>query len=285
MDSDPNEHKDKIYQNDDGKYYQSVKNKSGKYIWKKLNIKMKKNFFDWNAQFPNYVEPKYPVDFIYDSVDKLVTQLKKIGIQVFYFDWSTWASKSYGFAGIDDIKLRYIDENLDPNSNGYIFFTDAGIYNSAYDGVFRIHHVLKENIIPVFNKFIKDIYPKKTLGFQNRSDTINVFTNNAKLVKTKPHTNYLLALIYNGKNKVSANEAIEIGEDILKQLGKQIAESLYDVHSSKNKIVLFYEIYNDKYKKFIELVPKLKLPSGIKFTKIIVEEGMETKVNPVIFDL
>ncbi len=284
MDLDPNEHKDEIYQND-GKYYQSVKNKSGKYVWKKLVIKMKSNFFDWKAQFPNYVEPKYSVDFIYNSIDKLIVQLNKIGVQVFYFDWRTWASKSYGYPGIDDIKLRYIDENLDKKSNGYIFFTDAQIYESAYDGVFRIHHVLKENIIPVFNKFIKDIYPKKTLGLQSRSDTINVYTKETKLVKTKPHTNYLLALIHNEKKKVSANQAIEIGEDVLKQLGKKIAHSLYDVHSSNNKIVLFYEIYDNKYKKFIELVPKLKLPSGIKFKKIIVEEGMTTKVNPVVFDL
>ncbi len=284
MELDPNEHKDRIG-NSDGKYYQSIKSKSGKYIWKKLNIKMKKNFFEWNAQFPNYSEPKYSVDFIYDSIDELVKQMAKIGVQVFYFDWGTWAKKSYGVAGIDDIKLRYIDENLDPKSNGYIFFTDAGIYNSAYDGVFRIHHVLKESIVPVFNKFVKSIYPKKTLGFENRSDTINVYTNRQKLVKTKPHTNYLLALIYNDKKKVSQQEAVKIGEDIYKQLGKKIAYSLYDVYSSNKKIVLFYEIYDNQYKKFIEQVSKLKLPADIKFTKIIVEEGMETKVHPVVFDL
>ncbi len=80
MELDPNEHKDQIG-NSDGKYYQSVKNKSGKYIWKKLNIKMKKNFFDWKAQFPNY-----SVDFIYDSIIELVKQMGKIGVQVFYFD-------------------------------------------------------------------------------------------------------------------------------------------------------------------------------------------------------
>ena len=284
MELDPNEHKDRIG-NSDGKYYLSVKNKSGKYIWKKLNIKMKKNFFEWKAQFPNYTEPKYSVDFIYDSIDKLVTQMKKIGVQVFYFDWGTWASKSYGVAGIDDIKLEYIDENLDPKSNGYIFFTDAQIYDSAYDGVFRIHHGLRESIIPVFNKFIKSIYPIKTLGFENGSDTINVYTNGQKLVKTKPHTNYLLALIYNDKKKVSQQEAVKIGEDIYKQLGKKITYSLYDVYSSNKKIMLFYEIYNNQYNQFIEKVPKLKLPSNIKFTKIIVQEGKETKVHPVVFDL
>ncbi len=279
MELDPNEHKDQIG-NSDGKYYQSVKNKSGKYIWKKLNIKMKKNFFDWKAQFPNY-----SVDFIYDSIIELVKQMGKIGVQVFYFDQGTWASKSYGVVGLDDIKLEYIDENLDSKSNGHIFFTDAEIYNSAYDGVFRVHHSLKESIVPIFNKFIKSIYPKKTLGFENRSDTINVYTNRQKLVKTKPHTNYLLALIYNDKKKVSQQEAVKIGEDIYKQLGKKIAYSLYDVYSPNKKIVLFYEIYDNQYTKFIELVPKLKLPADIKFTKIIVEEGMETKVHPVVFDL
>ncbi len=284
MDLDPNEHKNEIYETD-GKYFQSVKNNSGKYVWKKLDIKIKKNFFDWNAQFPNYTKPKYSVDFIYDSIDQLTTQLKKIGIQVFYFDWGTWATKSYGFAGIDDIKLRYITKNLDPNSNGYIFFTDAHIYESAYDGVFRMHHVLKKNIIPMFNKFLKQIYPSKTLGFQNPSDTINVFVDQTKLVKTKPHTNYEITLVYSDKNKVPNDKAIEIGENILKQLGDKIAHSLYDVFSLNKKISLFYEIYDNKYEKFIKLVPKLKLPSEINFTKIIVMEGMTTKVNPIVFDL
>ena len=50
MELDPNEHKDRIG-NSDGKYYLSVKNKSGKYIWKKLNIKMKKNFMNGKHNF------------------------------------------------------------------------------------------------------------------------------------------------------------------------------------------------------------------------------------------
>jgi len=284
MELDPNEHMNEVITGSDNKYYHSVKNKSGKFTWKKLNIKMKKNFFDWIGQFPDHTEPVYSVDFIYDSIDKLKSAMKKIGIQVFYFDWATWATKSYGFAGIDDIKLRYIDENLDPKSNGYIFFTDAQIYNSAYNGIFRIHHGLKENIIPLFNKTLEQIYPKRTLGYENPSDSINVYTKDTKLVKTKPHTNYMIALIHN-KKKVSDQEAIKIGEDIYLQLGKKIAFSLHDVFSLNKKILLFYEIYDNQYKKFIELVPKLKLPDNIKFNKIIVEEGMETKVHPVVFDL
>ncbi len=87
------------------------------------------------------------------------------------------------------------------------------------------------------------------------------------------------------KKEVSQKEAVKIGEDIYKQLGKKIAYSLYDVYSPNKKIVLFYEIYDNQYTKFIELVPKLKLPADIKFTKIIVEEGMTTEVHPVVFDL
>jgi hypothetical protein len=276
---DAKKHKGKLEYGVLGKgVYLSVEKSDGEWIWKEQTIKMKKTPDDYFKQFPKYEKPYYNTTIFTKNISKLKTEMANIGVLFYYLKWG----KDSLYVGHHSYVMELVDKEIDKNPkkypNGYFFYSDyllwdnSLIHNDKDDGKMFLSFSINSSIKEKFNDLLIRIFPKRTLGFLNVSDSIVIyFEEKDNLIKLKPkdHTEmYTIIKFKNQKLDLPESEYYKLSKEIEKKIGKKYIFDLSDLYFRKGKLTLFLKIYNDKIKEFTEKMKTLKLSNRPEINEI-----------------
>ena len=278
--------KGKILYGKENRLYISEKDNNGEWNWKFLDIKMKKDIYDYFKQFPNYIEPIYNTDFFIKQINLLKKEMAKNGVLFYYLKWGKDSLDFDHHGYIIELIDREIYKNPKKYPNGWIYSSDLLLYNSSKknikkdDGIIHLNWSILDNVKSEINDILIKIFPKRTTGIVHKNDAIIVYINEqTKIKQSKDHKNMVVQINFKDKKlKIENKEAIKLGNDIAKQIGKKYINNMIDIFEWKGKIELFYEVYDDKIKEFAEKFKILKIKNMPEISEIVVKRGDLVKI-------
>jgi hypothetical protein len=264
-----NDCKNKIMKGNDDKMYISKPDKNNIYKWilikddikkddikkEEIEIKYKSNPDSYYKQFDDYKKPIHDYKKVLAIIPKLKAELKSLGITLYYLKWNEYAT------GYFQIEYFFEDNKIDKN---YVLFTEKDIYlhSTEKDGYITAYHNINEKLVKQFNDILMKYFPKKTIGFTTRKDTIKIFYKEQKRFRHEKEKESVTInfIIKEHKDMIKYSTFIKSLENLPKSIGYMVEYDIdFPIAISKriHTFVKFHIVY-DKLKEFDEFLIKLK---------------------------